>query len=115
MKIEVKHTVLGTHQWSSCPFKEVEFLRNEHHHDFTVRAVLEVNHEDRELEFILVRIELIKAIEKLYPKKNHIVRFGERSCEMISTEIQRELYLVLGQGNFKVNVSEDETYRGGDW
>jgi 6-pyruvoyl-tetrahydropterin synthase len=114
-KIEVKETVLGTHCWSNCPHEEVKFLQNEHHHDFTIRVSCEVEHDDRDIEFIMLRITIKKFIEEFYSIKNYIVRFGSRSCEMISNEIKDELIDRYGDKNWKVNVSEDEVYRGGNW
>lgn len=114
-KIEIKETVLGTHSWSNCPFDEVDFLINEHHHDFTIRVSCEVGHDDRDIEFIMLRIELKKFISFTYPVRNYIIRFGGRSCEMISNEIKEHMIKKYGDKNWKVNVSEDEVYRGGDW
>ncbi len=115
MKVEIKHTVLGTHKWSACPFDEVKFLRNEHHHDFTIRVETEVKHDDREIEFIKLRIELIKFLKSGYKTINEITRFNEKSCEQISNEIKQHLEVVYPTHDFKVNVSEDEVYRGGEW
>jgi hypothetical protein len=114
MKIEVKHTVLGTHRWTACPHKEVDFLRNEHLHDFTIRASCNVTHTDRQVEFILVRIRIIEYFEMNHARKDSIYRFGELSCEALSKRIEDHLKRAFHK-NFKVNVSEDETYRGGDW
>lgn len=112
MKIQVKHVVLGTHQWESCPLKEVEFLKHEHHHDFTIRVVTNVTHDNRMIEFIMLRISLMKILER-YPGK-YIKRFGNSSCEMLSREIAELLKIDYGQ-DFKVSVSEDDTYMGGEW
>jgi len=114
MKIEVKHTVPGTHCWSRCPHKEVDFLKNEHMHDFTVRASCNVTHTDRQIEFILVRIKIIEYFEMYHARKDYILRFGELSCEALSEKIATYLKKHFKK-SFKVNVSEDETYRGGDW
>jgi len=62
MKIQVKENVLGTHYWSKCPHKEVSFLKNEHHHDFWIRVECEVTHDDREIEFLMLRIWLQKHV-----------------------------------------------------
>ena len=116
MKIEIKHTVLGTHQWSNCPHEDVSFLRNEHHHDFTIRVSTEVVHDDRDIEFIMLRIDLMQILATTFINQNYIVKFENRSCEMISNDIRKELIKrYKGNYDFKVSVSEDETYRGGDW
>ena len=118
-KIEVKETVLGTHCWSNCPHEEVKFLQNEHHHDFTIRVSCEVTHDDRDIEFIMLRLVLKRFIWEQYANENPVdyflVRFGLRSCEIISNEIREHLINTYGDKNWKVNVSEDDVCRGGNW
>ena len=115
MKIEIKEIVLGTHYWEDCPFDEVVFLRNEHHHDFTIFVSCDVEHNDRDIEFIMLRIWLKKFIKNTYMVDNEIVRFCGRSCEMISSEIKEALIKQYSDKNWKVSVSEDGIYKGGDW
>lgn len=115
MKIEIKDKFLGTHYWTGCPYKEVAFLKNEHHHDFYINICCEVKHNDRDIEFIMLRIWLIKFMNKFYLKENEIFRFSGRSCEMISEDIKKNLIKDFGDKNWKVSVSEDNNYKGGDW
>ena len=114
-KIKFKHTFLGTHSYSKCPFDEVGFLRNEHHHDFTIHVECSVIHDDRDLEWIMLRVELMEMVESSFEVNHKIVRFAERSCEMIAEEVKKYFVGKYGDRHWKVSVSEDETYIGGDW
>jgi hypothetical protein len=55
--IEVTWQFEGLHCWPSAP-DEVAFLRSPHRHIFHCRARLEVFHQDREVEFILLKRNL---------------------------------------------------------
>ena len=107
-RIKVHHSILGTHNWPSAEavFPEVGFLKNEHHHDFHIWAECDVSHQDREIEFLLLRIEIMKILED-YPGK-YIKKFGHRSCEMIAETIKNKLQATYGKRNWKVSVFEDK-------
>jgi len=111
-KIRVKHTVLGTHNWPKAEevFPEVGFLQHEHHHDFTIWLECEVEHGDREIEFIMLRVELMKCLDEAYPGK-YIKKFGASSCEMIG-EFVKEYMEQKYSRTFKVSVYEDNIQGG---
>ena len=111
-RIKVKHIVLGTHSWPDADvvFPEVGFLKHEHHHDFHIYAECNVSHQDREIEFILLRIEIMKILEE-YPGK-YIKRFEHRSCEMIAEKIKEKLKNKYGNRHWKVSVFEDNIQGG---
>jgi hypothetical protein len=46
--------VEATHNWPGCPFEEVDYLRAPHRHLFGIKAYVAVNHDDRDVEFIIV-------------------------------------------------------------
>ena len=79
----------------------IEFLENVHRHMFKVEVKISVEHDDRELEFFLVKWALndfIKAGDQNY-----------KSCEMIAREIIED-HLIPNYGTFRtyeVVVSED--------
>ena len=114
MKLQVQHTVLGIHYWEGCDNPEVHFLKNPHHHDFTFYVETEVTNEDREIEFLSLRIELMKLIDRRYPGK-YIKNFNNRSCETISKEIGGLLSVIYYGRDFKVSVSEDKISKAGEW
>jgi len=75
MRIYVEESILGTHYWTNAP-KEVEFLSHEHHHNFHIRLECDVKHNDRELEFIMLRIWLKKYFETHNVTIYNIISFG---------------------------------------
>ena len=71
----------ATHNWPDCPIEEVAFLREEHRHIFHVEVKIEVSHNNRELEFIMLKRivnELLQSLGK---------RLGTMSCEDIAERI----------------------------
>lgn len=84
MKIEIIVTTSfeGFHCWPDAP-QEVGFLRNEHRHVFVVKSTFLVAHQDRSLEFFVVRRQIdeqICAIKTDMP-------VGTWSCEMWAIEL----------------------------
>ena len=104
MKTEVYCTlqVEGTHNWPGCPFEEVAYLRDPHRHMFHVKAYKEVFHDDRDVEFIMLKHEITTYLHQMYfdPMK-HLLVFGSQSCEMIGNELLERFELS------RVEVSED--------
>jgi hypothetical protein len=114
-KIQTQHTFFGVHRWEDCPLNTVSFLRYVHHHDFTIVAECDVSHQDREVEFLMVRMEIIRAVNQLWPKIDDIIiDFGTDSCEHISERIEKRLAEKFHR-SFKVSVYEDNISRGGQW
>ena len=120
-QIKVKHIVLGTHNWPDVDkfFPEVGFLQYEHHHDFHIYVECNVTHDDREIEFIVLRLELMKIIDNTYPGQ-YIKKFGSSSCEMIGQVILEQLekkyrkqkFFKKVKRNWKVSVFEDNIQGG---
>lgn len=79
----------------------IKFLENEHRHMFKVEVKISVTHDDRELEFFLVKWALNEFIES--GDQNH------KSCEMIARDIlDNHLIPNYGSGReYVVVVSED--------
>lgn len=78
----------------------VEFLANQHRHLFHIRVELTVNHNDRELEFILIKRDLQKKFD--YEK------LSNRSCEVIAQDIVNYMIQIYGyQRQYRVTVLED--------
>ena len=104
MKTEVYCTlqVEGTHNWPNCPFDEVDYLRVPHRHVFHIKAYKEVFHDDRDVEFIMLKHEITTYLHQAYfqPIK-HLLVFGAMSCEMIARE------LIARFGLSRCEVSED--------
>lgn len=124
----------GIHCWSNCPFKDVDFLKNPHHHEFEVELQLSVDNSDREFEFIRLQHLLDGIIQNLYPNYNqkkiedeydkalqlifpdttykpYTAYLENKSCEMIAQDII-ECFKKVCPNNIIVTISEDGHYSG---
>lgn len=100
--IVVRTRFEGIHRWQSAP-DEVAFLRDFHRHEFHVELEMEVHHEDRELEFILVKRALDRFIDESGLKDP-----SPRSCETIAKRIISWAKQTYGLGrNISCGVFED--------
>lgn len=103
ISIIVRTSFVAVHQWKDAPM-EVEYLKAIHRHVFHVEAKIPVTHNDRQLEFFMVKKFLNKAIASLYPDE----RIGQVSCEMIAESLLKELSKNYGiKKDLSVYVSED--------
>lgn len=97
IKMEVFCTlrVEGTHNWADCPFDEVDYLRLTHRHLFGIKAYVAVTHENRFVEFIMLKHNIQSYLSRVYydtAKQLHV--FGGRSCEMLARELIEEFNLI---------------------
>lgn len=79
----------------------VSFLAHPHRHMFHFRVELEVFHDDRDVEFILLKREL----EGLYTTGT--LQLNNMSCEMIARELLTYIQETYRGRNCTINVSED--------
>lgn len=97
--IIVKTRKEGLHFWEDAP-DEVSFLRYPHRHEFHFNVWIEVNHDDRELEFILVK----RFIESVLPQFNWM----GKSCEMAAQDLLAKLQNKYGsERGYIIEVLED--------
>jgi len=89
----------GIHAYPNAP-KEVEFLKYPHRHMFFFEVEMEVFHDDREVEFILLKREL----EDLFKLKVHM---NHKSCEMLCDTVADYVRGQYPNRWLKVEVSED--------
>jgi hypothetical protein len=81
--------------------KAVRFLANEHRHMFHFRVELEVFHDDRDVEFILLKREL----EALYD--GGAMQMNHKSCEMLARELAAYVMKKYPNREVAIEVSED--------
>lgn len=104
--IKVHFDFEGFHAYKAAP-EEVAFLRDLHRHIFHVYATIEVYHDDREIEFIILKRFLSKFVEEVYPDK----LVG--SCEMVAETIYDRLKGEYGYDRYvRVEVYEDNENGG---
>lgn len=101
----------GLHLWADAP-EEVGYLRSQHRHIFNVEARISVTHNDRELEFIMVKHRINKMISDYVEAKlaecggdQSKVNLG--SCEMMCEHLIEKLFELYGDRYYEVSVYED--------
>ena len=75
------------HAWTDCPYEEVAFLRTPHRHVFHVKVKVKVTHDDRAVEFFMLKNSLSKMLHDLYAHRD----LGSLSCEMLCHNIKNDL------------------------
>lgn len=96
----------GIHHWPKCPHREVEYLRDPHRHMFHIKAWVNVSHDDRDVEFIMLKHQIDEYLVGKYaktdlPTSRWVCDFGAMSCEMIARELLDRF------GLSRCEVSED--------
>jgi hypothetical protein len=95
----------GIHKYPAAGFDPklaaVSFLGNEHRHIFHFRVELEVFHDDRDVEFILLKREL----ESLY--NIGTLQLNHMSCEMLASELAAYIKEHYPKRDIRIEVSED--------
>ena len=88
--IIIKTQFEAVHCWPDCPHKDVSFLRNYHRHIFHIEVKKQVEHGNREIEFIRFKRKIDKHIQTLkitlggIDSENYI---GSLSCEQMAESI----------------------------
>lgn len=80
---------------------DVSFLGYPHRHLFGFKVIIDVFHDDREIEFIQFK----RWLESLYSDK--ILDLMHKSCEMIASELIDTIKLRYPNRNVSVEVNED--------
>lgn len=103
--IEVSFQKEGIHKYPAAlddpKLKEVCFLGYPHRHIFHFYVKLEVFHNDRDVEFILLKREL----EKLY--NENTMQCDYKSCEMLAEDLINYIFKKYNARDITVRVYED--------
>lgn len=91
------------HKYPDAP-DGVEFLRNWHRHIFHFRVSIEVEHNDRDIEFILFK----RYCEDIIKTMNNDLK--AKSCEMISNYLAEKIQKDYPNRKIKIEVSEDKIH-----
>jgi len=85
--IIVKLQIEGMHSWDNA-FEKVSFLKHPHRNLFYITCKKKVNHDDRDVEFIVFKREIEKYIKDKYEcSVKNLCDFKFKSCEMIACEL----------------------------
>lgn len=87
----------GFHSYPDAP-NEVAFLKNHHRHLFKCSAKIEVAHNERDLEFFIVK-SFLQNISKS--------ECDDRSCESLAEMFINAIRSRFAQRSVSVEVSED--------
>lgn len=90
----------GIHKYPDAP-EGVEFLKYPHRHMFHFKVAIEVEHEDRDIEFFLFKREL----ESLYG--DGILELDYKSCEMMAHDLYDYISKKWPDRDVEITVSED--------
>lgn len=104
--IWVKFDKEGIHKYPAAltdpDLKEVSFLGYPHRHIFKFKVSISVDHQDRDIEFILFK----RWLESLY--KDSILKLDYKSCEMISDDLYEQIKNKYPNRFVSIEVSEDD-------
>lgn len=87
---------LATGEWD-----DVSFLGYAHRHIFHFRVAIDVQHNDRDIEFIQFK----RWLESLYSVGT--LELNHRSCEMIAEELAETINQKYPGRNITISVAED--------
>lgn len=103
--IIVRFQIEGFHNFPSANviYPEVGFLSERHRHIFHFECKKEVHHDDRDVEFILFKREIISWLidrfgtgpvdHEIFPPFYYYCEFGSMSCEMIAKSLVEKFQL----------------------
>lgn len=75
--------VVGFHAWPTAP-AEVSYLADRHRHVFTFKCGVAVSGHDREIEFHILKREVLEALAVGWPRTNGEFDFDNNSCEHLA-------------------------------
>lgn len=100
---------VGLHQWPSAP-PAVAWLRNRHRHEFHIEVELPVGHDDRAIEFQLLKQLVDDMLAAWYQPvgAEQAAHLGTTSCETIGHRLALALLDEFTDAAWcQVTVSED--------
>lgn len=97
-KISVKFDVIGMHYWKAAPTKRA-YLRDNHRHKFFVIASIDVEHNDRDIEFH----DFLDFCKKDFPSG----QLGGQSCETLAEYLIERIQKKYPNRGIVVQVWED--------
>ena len=104
--IWVKFRKEGIHAYPAAledpELEDVKFLGYPHRHMFHFTVGIEVNHEDRDIEFIQFK----RWLESLYG--DGVLELNFKSCEMISDELSGQINDKYPNRDIVIDISEDD-------
>ncbi len=106
VNIIVKFDLEGLHSWPTAPDSYAR-LRNIHGHLFHFEVYVPIRVDDRQIEFLEFRRQLIAEVLQKFIYEPQLCNFGHRSCEMLAKDISSMVYYMRGIQPSRVVVMED--------
>lgn len=100
--IVVRNEVEFVHRYLEAP-STVIHLRNYHRHIAHIETEIEVYHDDRELEFIIVK----NSINSAFNRNKIEMLYVDKSCEMVAQEVIEHVVREFGNRAITCKVFED--------
>ena len=93
--IKIKLQVEGLHNWPQAAevFPDVGFLSYPHRHIFYITLTKQVTHNDRHIEIIRFKREILGYLKNKYSNGEQYLDFGRKSCEDIAEELLTQFNL----------------------
>lgn len=107
--IEVKFVVPGLHHFpgaANSEFRDVAYLAHPHRHSFVFRVLIDVEQNEREIEFLQFQDWL--TLQYLIPEGETVYDFGARSCETIAEELITRLVHRYPGRYIQIQLHEDD-------
>lgn len=104
--VVVNFNVFGSHYYPGAE-GTYEYLKYPHYHYFDVKVIIEVKHNDREIEFFAFRDFVRAKFHMLGEWKDGFVDFGTQSCEDLAEGLIKEILSEYPNRSVCVYVSED--------
>lgn len=98
----------GIHNWPTCDIEEVSYLKLPHRHIFHITCYMTVTHNDRDIEFIVIKHMVENWLKENYPGGH----MGSTSCEQLAHQLINQFNLVRcvvsedGENGVDVSVSQ---------
>lgn len=96
----------GVHCWIDAP-NEVFYLRYPHRHIFNVEVEVQVEHNDRDIEFIMLKHQIDAYIDSFVDKRSHVWLMETKSCEDVAVMIIEYIANVYPGRDITVSIFED--------
>lgn len=114
-KIWITFSTTGFHCWPKAP-DNVKYLKQIHRHIFKFKIAIDVDHQDRALEFHTFTSEIKDLHDNLFFKKEKVVEraydYHNCSCEMIADILLQRIIVQYPGRAITVTVSEDDENGG---
>ena len=82
---------------------DVSFLGYPHRHIFHFRVWINVQHDDRDIEFIQFK----RWLESLYNGQGSVLSLDHKSCEMMSEDLYQQISQKYPSREIWIEISED--------